>query len=243
VDGHDRGMKMRAELVISAPAEDTWAVVGERFGEIGEWASPITRSAMDGPPAAGRVRTCHVAGFGPVPPGVIRERLLHFDPQARSLSYEAASGMPGFIRRAVSCWSVRQGPGEASTVRIRATVTLRPAARLLGPALRWRMRADTWAEVAQAGLAALRNTAADTGDDEALGLLQRAEAHARDFLAMPGPDTGSSPVTCPVFAFGGQIVRTISAVMRFDTACPGEPPAARRTAGVPAGGWRCGRRR
>ena len=53
---------------------------------------------------------------------------------------------------------------------------------------------------------------------ETLGLLRRAEAHARDCLAMPGPDTGSSPVTCPVFAFDGQIVRTISAVMRFDTA-------------------------
>jgi hypothetical protein len=140
---HDRGMKMRAELVVSAPAEDTWVVVGERFGEIGEWASPITRSAMDGPPGAGRVRTCHVAGFGLVPPGVIRERLLHFDPQARSLSYEAAGGMPGFIRRAVSNWSVQPGPGGASTVRIGATVTLRPLARPLGLVLRWRMRADT----------------------------------------------------------------------------------------------------
>jgi hypothetical protein len=38
---------------------------------------------------------------------------------------------------------VREGPGGASTVRIRATVTLRPAARPLGSALRWRMRADT----------------------------------------------------------------------------------------------------
>jgi len=57
-------MEMRSELVISAPAEDAWVVVGERFGEIGEWTSPITRSAMDGPPAAGRVRTCHVARFG-----------------------------------------------------------------------------------------------------------------------------------------------------------------------------------
>lgn len=75
-----------------------------------------------------------------------------------------------------------------------------------------------WAEVAQAGLAALRDTAADTGDDETLRLLRRAEAHARDRPAMPGPDTGSSPVICPVFDFGGQTVRTISAVMRFGTA-------------------------
>jgi Polyketide cyclase / dehydrase and lipid transport len=122
-------MEMRAELVISAPAEDTWVVVGERFGEIGEWASPITKSSMDGPPGAGRVRTCHVAGFGPLPPGVIKERLAHFDPQARSLSYEAAAGMPGIIRRAVNRWLVHAGPGGASTVRIHATLTLLPVIR------------------------------------------------------------------------------------------------------------------
>jgi hypothetical protein len=110
-------MKMRAEIVISAPAGDTWRVVGERFGEISEWASPITGSAMDGPPAAGQVRTCHVAGFGPVPPAVISERLLHVDPQARSLSYEAVSGMPGFIRRAVSRWSGRCARGRAGPAR------------------------------------------------------------------------------------------------------------------------------
>jgi hypothetical protein len=136
-------MDMRAELVISAPAEDAWAVVGERFGEIGEWASPITRSSMDGPSHVGRVRTCHVAGFGPFAPGVIRERLVTFDPEARSLSYEAAEGLPGFIMRAVNRWSVHPGPGHACTVRIHATLTLRPVTRPLGPVLRWRMRVDT----------------------------------------------------------------------------------------------------
>jgi len=75
-----------------------------------------------------------------------------------------------------------------------------------------------WADVVQAGLTALRNAAADTGDDEVLGLLRRAEAHAQDRLVMPEPGAGSSPVLCPVFDFGGQTVRTISTVMRFDTA-------------------------
>ena len=136
-------MEMRSELVISAPAEDAWVVVGERFGEIGEWASAITESVMDGQPDVGQVRTCRVAGFGPLAPGVIRERLAGFDPEARSLSYEAAEGMPGFIVRAVSRWSVHAGSGSACTVRIHATLTLRRAARPLGPVLRWRMRADT----------------------------------------------------------------------------------------------------
>ncbi len=136
-------MEMRAELVVGKPAEDAWAVVGERFGEIGEWASAIAKSSMDGQPGAGQVRTCHVAGFGPVAPGVIRERLVSFDPEARSLSYEAAEGLPGFIARAVNRWSVHPGPGRSCTVRIHATLTLRPTARPLGPVLRWRMRADT----------------------------------------------------------------------------------------------------
>lgn len=136
-------MELRAELVINAPSQDAWIVVGERFGEIGEWASSITESSMDGRPAAGQVRTCHIAGFGPIAPGVIKERLVRFDPEARSLSYEAIAGMPQFIVNAVSRWSVRDGPGSGCTIRIHATLTLRSAARPLGLVLRWRIRADT----------------------------------------------------------------------------------------------------
>jgi hypothetical protein len=84
--GHDHRMEMRAEIVINACADDAWVVVGERFGQISEWASAISESAMDGLPGVGQVRTCHVAGFGPVGPGVIKERLVGFDPEARSLS-------------------------------------------------------------------------------------------------------------------------------------------------------------
>jgi hypothetical protein len=136
-------MEMRAELVINAPAEDAWVVVGESFGEIAEWASAITESVMDGPPAVGRVRACQVAGFGPIAAGVITERLTEFDPEARSLSYEAAAGLPWFITGTASRWSVHAGPGGACTVRIHATLALRLAARPLSPDLRWRMRADT----------------------------------------------------------------------------------------------------
>jgi len=64
-------------------------------------------------------------------------------PAARSLAYEAVDGMPGLIVRAVNRWSVHPGPDGTCTVRIHATVTLRPAARPLGPVMRWRMRADT----------------------------------------------------------------------------------------------------
>jgi MmyB-like transcription regulator ligand binding domain len=75
-----------------------------------------------------------------------------------------------------------------------------------------------WPDVVQAGLSALRHMAADTGDTEVIRLLGRAEAHLRDRPARPGLRAGSSLVVCPVFEFGGQVVRTISTVMRFDTA-------------------------
>jgi hypothetical protein len=75
-----------------------------------------------------------------------------------------------------------------------------------------------WPEIVQAGLAALRHAAASTGDTEAVRLLGRAVAHVEDRPAMPKVDAGSSPVACPVFDLGGHVVRTISAVMRFDTA-------------------------
>jgi hypothetical protein len=170
-------MEMRAEVVISAPAEDAWVVVGERFGDISEWASAITGSVMDGSPAAGRMRTCQVAGFGPIAAGVIKERLIEFDPGARSLSYEAAAGMPWFIVGAVSRWSVHPGPGSACTVRIHAALALRLAARPLSPALRWQMRADTRQVLAE--------------------LRHQIEAHHRGPASLAPPASGGGPYCGP----------------------------------------------
>lgn len=75
-----------------------------------------------------------------------------------------------------------------------------------------------WPDVIQAGLISLRHAAADAGDGEVIGLLRRAEAHARDLVVTPDQPRGSFPVVCPVFQLDGQIVPTISTVMRFDTA-------------------------
>src|SRR5690348_17034398 len=53
---------------------------------------------------------------------------------------------------------------------------------------------------------------------EVIRLLQRAQAHTQDRPVMSGADVEASPVTCPVFELGEQIVRTISTVMKFETA-------------------------
>lgn len=74
-----------------------------------------------------------------------------------------------------------------------------------------------WSEVAHAGLAALRRAAAGSSDPKAAELARRAEKAAQLEPSAAVSD-GTFPVICPVFELGGQVVRTVSAVMRFDTA-------------------------
>jgi hypothetical protein len=140
---HDPGMDLRAEVRIDAPPDAAWAVLGDQFGRVGEWAGPIIESSIDGPPGVGAVRTCRITGFGPLGPGVIAERLTVFDPAGRCLEYEAAAGMPALVARASSRWSVHPGDGRACIVRVRARVALRPWAWPLAPALRWPMRGES----------------------------------------------------------------------------------------------------
>jgi hypothetical protein len=136
-------MQLRAEVQIGAPPEVAWDVVGDQFGRVGEWACPISESSIDGRPGVGAVRTCRVSGFGPVGAGVIAERLTVFDQAGRRLEYEAARGMPAFVARAASRWSVHPRLDQACVVRVHASVALRPWAWALGPLLWWRIRGQS----------------------------------------------------------------------------------------------------
>lgn len=135
-------MDMHVEIIINAPAATVWAAIGAGFGDIGRWAAPITTSALDDAPGAGAVRSCHIAQFGPVPAGVIQERLLAYDPQAMTFEYDVLSGMPGFVARAGNRWSVHARDAHSCAVRQHATLTLRGPARVLAPLMRPRMERD-----------------------------------------------------------------------------------------------------
>jgi transcriptional regulator with XRE-family HTH domain len=77
---------------------------------------------------------------------------------------------------------------------------------------------ENWQDVVWAGVAALRREAARAFDPALTALLRRAETHAR---AIPAPERDARPelpVICPRLNIGGRRVRTISTVMRFDTA-------------------------
>lgn len=107
--------QIKQEVLIHAPAEKVWEVLGERFGDVATWAVGIHRSHM----LDAEVRHCDTL-LGPV-----RERLLEFDQKTQCLEYEAVTAPPWF-RRATNRWCVDDlGPGQ-SRVRIHAKITLKP---------------------------------------------------------------------------------------------------------------------
>lgn len=140
VQAYRQGVELHASIAINAPAAAVWAVLGERFGHIGEWAAPILASSLAGEPEIGAERACRIARFGPVPAGVITERLVSFAPAAMSFAYEAVSGMPRFVRRAMNRWSVHPDGEQRCVVRSHATLELRGLVRWFGFAIRRPLR-------------------------------------------------------------------------------------------------------
>jgi hypothetical protein len=136
-------MEVRNQIRIQAPAERVWAVLGERFMHIGEWAAPITSSCplITAEIGVGATRCCSHAAVGPIKAGVVKERLTKFDRVSMTLEYEAVDGMPGFVVRAVNRWSVESVDAHRSVVVIHATVQLRGLARLLSCPMKWQLRA------------------------------------------------------------------------------------------------------
>jgi len=130
-----RYMELHSEVIVYASAPTAWLVLGERFGQIGDWAAPIVTSTLEGELGVGAVRTCRFDRFGPFAPGLVKERLLAFDPTAMSLVYESVAGMPSFVESAVNRWSVQPYTATTCRVRTHATLQLRGPVRLLGPLL------------------------------------------------------------------------------------------------------------
>ncbi|MEL6344181.1 MAG: SRPBCC family protein [Myxococcota bacterium] len=135
-------MEIHTTISIHAPAEAAWAVLGEQFGDIGEWASAIASSSLDRPLSAGAVRTCQIYGFGPFRESTIKERLDVFQPAERRFQYTAFEGMPWFIASAVNRWSVEPRGADACEVRSHATVRLVWWLRPLGGWMRRSLQAN-----------------------------------------------------------------------------------------------------
>ncbi len=150
---------------------------------------------------------------------------------AFDLGDEAMGPIRLVLERALEChepypaWVA--GPGLTFLAANRAAdrlfpgLTHMPAAAIVdfwfGPGP-FRQIVENWQDVVWAGVVSLRREALRGSSPEQETLLKRAEFLARD---IPPPEPGALTdwlVVCPRLVIDGCVVRTISAVMRFDTA-------------------------
>lgn len=85
-----------------------------------------------------------------------------------------------------------------------------------GPMREW---IENWAEVAWAYADARRYEAARSNNPRLLALLERILKHLEDVERPPVPEGQiGSPVVCPRFRMGDQVIRTFTTVVRFEHA-------------------------
>jgi hypothetical protein len=146
--------ELSTELIVAAPADAVWDVIGRRFDRIGEWATAIPASTALAPPArstAGAVDRPPVAPVGVDSPvagrictsGVrlipqVAETLVAYDEANRTLTYEA-SGLPTFVTTARSTWTVTPIDQRHCRVTIQAQFD---TSGLLGRLGRWAILAQ-----------------------------------------------------------------------------------------------------
>src|SRR5262249_27494585 len=129
--------RLSSALIVEAPADAVWEVVGRGFHRIGEWASAIPASTAI-PAAAGsgasssaaaQVQNAPATLAAPVAGRVcqlgvpllaqVEETLIAYDEANRTLTYDA-SGMPAFSTPARSAWPVVQIDRRRSLIKIDA---------------------------------------------------------------------------------------------------------------------------
>jgi hypothetical protein len=134
--------ELSVDLVVAAPADRVWDVIGPGFDRIGEWATAIPASTAipTDPPAPGPApvagRVCQT-GIRLVPQVV--ETLVAYDDSHRTLTYEA-SGLPAFVTVARNTWTVVPIDANRCRVGLRARFDTRGLIGLLG---RWAILAQT----------------------------------------------------------------------------------------------------
>ncbi len=121
-------------LIVDAPADAVWEVVGRQFDRVGAWATAIPRSApilapttsaaprqaaqsaTSDAPVAGRV--CHT-GVRLVP--LVTERLVAYDDANRTFTYQAEQH-PRFLKTARNHWRVEAIDQRRTRISLHATV-------------------------------------------------------------------------------------------------------------------------
>lgn len=128
-------MKFAIEKTIDVTADQAWDLLGNRFADIGKWASAVEESYLDGPLENGSTRTCELKPTN-IGSGTIQERITRFDRDGRQLSYEIISGMPGFVTYLENAWTISSTDDGRAVMRSELTIRLAWYMALMSPVIK-----------------------------------------------------------------------------------------------------------
>ncbi len=89
------------EIELDISAQKAWELVGEKFGETGQWTSELDSSYMVGETGEGGHRVCKQGKK------TFTEHLLKYDPDIMALEYELIEGRPAIIASAGNQWVIQ----------------------------------------------------------------------------------------------------------------------------------------
>ncbi len=127
-------MIVHTAVDLPCSAAEAWALFGEGFGSWADWAPGIESSTLGGPLAQGVVRVNQTASLG-----TVRQELVVFDREGRTLAYEMASNLPPFFSKARNDWTIEEVGPESSRLRGEALFVLAADAEPMRPKLQGKM--------------------------------------------------------------------------------------------------------
>ncbi|KAA3642373.1 MAG: SRPBCC family protein [Chloroflexi bacterium] len=120
-------MELTKEIMVNAPADKVWKIVGADFNEISEWSSFVITSEQNPGLPDGGGRVCDVKGFGETV-----ETLYEYDDEQRELAFTLeGGGTPFFMREVKNSWHIEPDGEDKSRVQIGVQAELMPVFKQL----------------------------------------------------------------------------------------------------------------
>ncbi|TRY31958.1 SRPBCC family protein [Aliiglaciecola sp. M165] len=133
-------INVKHDLKANVSAEQIWALIGEQFDSVGQWASGVASSSgkqrgssINGSKFTGR--TCQTDI------GAVDETITEYNPGTFSVGYKAiASGMPFFVKQLNNRWKITPLGESSCQVSMHLVVDLAPIiGHLMAPLMKMQL--------------------------------------------------------------------------------------------------------
>lgn len=131
-------MELQEQIEINGQVDALWNVIAEQFGDVHLWRTDVNHSFTAGKPKlmglsySERVLQTNV--------GEYREVLTSFDVNQRSISCRRKDGLPFYIRKVSSIWSLTKAVNGAALVTVNQTIDARMLLGFILPFVKFKYR-------------------------------------------------------------------------------------------------------